>query len=322
MEGLSAKIANNERGILLYGITPPKITTGKNAALDIAQKLINRLENLDIDGLVIYDLQDESARNKDERTFEFVRTIAPEIYLNDYLKNRYEAVIYKAVANYSQSEFRAFLQIFSGLGVFVGASSASDEAALKLPEAYKIAKEQQNRAGRFYYGGIAIPERHIKKGDEHKRVADKIAAGCDFFITQAVYDIDTAKKFIDDYAASGARMVPMIFTLTPCGDNKTLNFMRWLGISMPQSYEERIFKASDPLAESLKLSLEMFEFLYHYGSAKGISVGANVESISTKKAEIEASIELVNSIKSTISVGTDGFTAYRHHASSASKGLD
>ena len=149
-------------------------------------------------------------------------------------------------------------------------------------------------------GGICIPERHAKKGDEDLRVAQKTALGCGFFITQAVYNLENAKRFLDDYANLGIKKVPIIFTFTPCGSEKTLEFMRWLGIAVPQYFQERLFSAPNPLGESVRLGREMFEFLYKYGHAKGISVGANIESISTRKVEIAASIELLKDIKNII----------------------
>ncbi|WP_162165953.1 methylenetetrahydrofolate reductase [Campylobacter fetus] len=296
---LKKKIKDNTPGILLYGLTPPKLNLTHEEAMVVAKKQLERLENRGIDGLVIYDLQDESNRNESERTFEFCGTIKPEIYHKEFLKSAYPAVIYKAVGNYTQDEFCRFLNDSGeNLSVFVGTSSKKDSPKLSLDMAYKLKKEQ----GRdITLGGICIPERHEKKGDEDLRVAGKTIKGCEFFITQAVYNLEHAKRFLDDYSTLNIKKVPIIFTFTPCGSLKTLEFMRWLGISVPKQFENRLFESDDPLKASVNLSLDMFEFLYKYGRAKGISVGANVESISTRKVEIEASVELVSGIKSIIS---------------------
>ncbi|MBO5064068.1 MAG: methylenetetrahydrofolate reductase [Campylobacter sp.] len=291
---LKTKIKQGKSGIVLYGLTPPKISLSHDEAKEIALRQLSRLEGIKIDGLVIYDLQDESNRNSSNRTFEFVRTIKPEIYAKDYLQNRYEAVIYKAVGNYNEAEFKEFLQTHSdAISIFVGASSAIDTPKLSLNDAYKMKKEIAND---LTLGGICIPERHIKKQDEDLRVASKRVKGCEFFITQAVYDIETAKKFLDDFAALGIKNTPIIFTFTPCGNEKTYEFMQWLGISVSNLSKNRIFDSDDALESSVKLSLDMFEFLYKYGTAKGVSVGANIESISTRKIEIDASIRLLKGI--------------------------
>ena len=126
------------------------------------------------------------------------------------------------------------------------------------------------------------------------------------FISQAVYNAENAKNFIDDYAKMGIKKVPIIFTFTPCGNIKTLEFMKWLGISVPSFLENRLKNSVDILQSSVSLSAEMFDFLYKYGLAKGVSVGANVESIGTRKAEIEASLELLAKIKKIIAKKENG----------------
>ena len=276
---LKTKIKQGKSGIVLYGLTPPKISLSHDEAKEIALRQLSRLDGIKIDGLVIYDLQDESNRNSSNRTFEFVRTIKPEIYAKDYLQNRYEAVIYKAVGNYNEAEFKEFLQTHSdAISIFVGASSAIDTPKLSLNDAYKMKKEIAND---LTLGGICIPERHIKKQDEDLRVASKRVKGC---------------EFLDDFAALGIKNTPIIFTFTPCGNEKTYEFMQWLGISVSNLSKNRIFDSDDALESSVKLSLDMFEFLYKYGTAKGVSVGANIESISTRKVEIDASIRLLKGI--------------------------
>ncbi|MBR2156677.1 MAG: 5,10-methylenetetrahydrofolate reductase, partial [Campylobacter sp.] len=67
---LKEKIKANKSGILLYGIVPPKANLATTEIERISQIHKNRIENLGIDGVVIYDLQDESARTGEKRTFE------------------------------------------------------------------------------------------------------------------------------------------------------------------------------------------------------------------------------------------------------------
>ena len=57
---LVEKIKNRESGIILYGITPPKLGTSPEKITEIANRQIHRLESLNIDGLILYDLQDET----------------------------------------------------------------------------------------------------------------------------------------------------------------------------------------------------------------------------------------------------------------------
>ena len=301
---LKEKIKANKSGILLYGIVPPKANLEQSEIERISQIHKNRIENLDIDGVVIYDLQDESARTGEKRTFEFIKTIDPQIYYDEYLKTAKNAVIYRAVGKYSHDEFeKKLLNLGENLSVFVGASSKNQSISMSLNEAYKI---KNKIAPNLTLGGICIPERHEKMQNEHLKVAQKSIFGCEFFITQAVYNAENAKNFIDDYAKLSTKKVPIIFTFTPCGSLKTLEFMKWLGISVPPFLESRLKNSIDILKSSVALSTEMFDFLYKYGLAKGVSVGANVESVSTRKVEIEASLELLKNIKNIIKKKENG----------------
>lgn len=289
------KLKNNESGILLYGQTPPKQNhQNLENLLELRKK---RLNLLDVDGIVIYDLQDEGDRNDEKRTFEFVKTIDPYEYYKS-LELKFPGIIYKSVGKYSQDEFIKSLKFDKNIAnVFVGASSKDQKIKLSLKKAYEIKKEF---AKDIPLGGICIPERHEAKHNEHLKVANKTLNGCEFFITQAVYNAINAKNFIDDYAKLNIKKVPIIFTFTPCGSLKTLEFMKWLGISIPPFLENRLKNSIDILQSSVSLSFEMFEFIYRYAKNKGVIVGANVESISTRKVEIEASIKLLQDIKRSI----------------------
>lgn len=299
---LKEKIKQNSPAILLYGFTPPSIDTDSKKVEQIAATQLLRLANSRLDGLVIYDLQDEKERNKNKRTFDFKDTLEPLNYYKKFFVGKYQAVIYKAVSKYAPETLADFLgQNNEIISVFVGASSKNDTPKTQLNDAYKL---KAKNAPNIVLGGICIPERHISKGDEHLRVGQKISAGCEFFITQAVYNINNAKHFLSDYAklcaSNDTKKVPIIFTFTPCGDAKTLSFMRWLGIDVPKYFEQRLMHSSNPVEMSVKTSFDMFCELYHYGKELGISVGANVESISRKKIEIEASIALLNTISDFI----------------------
>ncbi|WP_249934094.1 hypothetical protein [Campylobacter sp. RM16190] len=205
MGALNAKRENFKQpsGIVLYGLTPPKAHLEQSEKERIAKIWRQRIESIGVDGIVLYDLQDESGRNENERVFEFARTIEPEEYYENYLKTDVEAVIYRVVGKYSEDELAQILSSQSSkINVFVGASSKGQEIKLKLERAYKIVAKEKSE---LLLGGICIPERHAKNANEHLKVANKSISGCRYFITQAVYNLENAKKFIDDYASLGIK---------------------------------------------------------------------------------------------------------------------
>jgi len=297
------KIKNKESGIVLYGITPPKKGTEQEKIEGIAQRQIERLESLDLDGLVLYDIQDEASRTQEERPFPFMATMDPFEYSEQYLKSlQVPKIIYRAVGKYSEAELSNFVSSAStteNMTVFVGAASKSQKVTLSMNDAYKL-KQHVNED--LLIGGVTIPERHQTKGDEHLRVFNKIAQGCTFFVSQGVYDVNASKNFLSDYYYYGKEhnipLVPILFTLTPCGSPKTLEFMKWLGISIPKWLENELINSNDILQKSVEFSEKSYLELKEFADEKGIPIGCNIESVAIRKVEIDASIELLKRVRS------------------------
>lgn len=299
---LKQKIADRQAGILTYGITPPKVTHDAEKIAEIARKQVERLEGSGIDGLVLYDVQDEADRIDQDRPFPYLETIDPTRYSKEYLSGfDVPKIIYKVVGKQSKEEFADWLRADGGeerFSVFVGASSSRQAVTMRLPEAYRLGAQLN---ANLALGGVVIPERHESKGDEHLRASGKQRDGCSFFISQAVYDVEASKNFLSDYyyycRGNGLPMAPILFNLAPCGSQKTLEFMKWLGISVPKWLENELVHSHDILDRSIRLSRKIFEELFEFGLEKGIPIGCSVESVSTRKVEIEASVELLREMK-------------------------
>jgi len=295
------KILNRQSGIVTYGIVPPKTGTDAAKVDEIAARQIRRLEGLDIDGIILYDLQDESQRNSQARPFPFMETIDPFRYGREKLSGLdVPRIIYRAVGKYSPAELSDFLAASAGgdeLTVFVGAASKSQQVTMSVNEAYDLRRATR---GEVVLGGVVIPERHSTGNDEHARVFQKMSQGCSFFVSQGVYDVDASKNFLSDYYYYGIRhevaLVPIIFTLTPCGSLKTLQFMKWLGISVPRWLENELVHSNDILEQSIDYSERCWAELSEFAANKGIPIGFNVESVAVRKVEVEASIELVSRV--------------------------
>lgn len=299
MTTLQDKIRARASGIVLYGLTPPKVTTPPERLAEIAATQRERVEALGVDGLVLYDLQDEAERTDVARPFPFMATVDPGEYARDALGALdVPKIIYRCVGKYTPDAFATHLRTAqSDLGVFVGAASRNQAVSLRVPEAYALRREVRPE---LLVGGVAIPERHARTRDEHLRVLAKVDEGCTFFITQCVYDVDAAKSFLSDYyyacASREVPMVPVIFTITPCGSTKTLEMMRWLGISVPRWLENDLLHARDILDDSMHACREIFAELSDYAKKKGIPIGVNVESVAIRKDEIAASVTLVGEL--------------------------
>ena len=197
---LQRGIAARSGEFLLFAVTPPRLATSPQEAAEIGRVTLERLRPLAIDGLVLYDIDDESDRNPDERPFPFLPTMDPADYLvRDLGRLEVPAIVYRAVGKYPEDRFRSWLEEQDpsrALTVFVGSSSREKAVLTSLARAYELRDEVQPE---LPLGGVAIAERHARQGDEHLRLIAKQAAGCSFFITQIVYDVNAAKNLISDY---------------------------------------------------------------------------------------------------------------------------
>lgn len=123
-------------------------------------------------------------------------------------------------------------------------------------------------------------------------------------MTQAVYDVTSTKSLLSDYAlalaARGATPVPILLTFAPCGSPRTLEFMKWLGISFPRWLENELRSSNDTLEKSMKLCEQTFSEVLDFAREKRLPVGINVESVSIRRAEIDASAELFRALSSRI----------------------
>lgn len=293
------KLDRGVTGIRLYGIAPPKLATEPERLREIAAHHLARLRVLEPDALVVYDIQDEPGRNGQPRPFPFLPTVDPEIYAYDALaESAIPKIVYRCVGAHSREVFAGWIETVRAapdrrLSVFVGAPRGrSSTPGLPLAEAYALARAVPN----LVLGGIAIAERHVAKVDEHQRMLAKQDAGCRFFITQSVYDAASTKSLFSDYAlsleASGRSPAPVVLTFSPCGSVRTLEFMKWLGISFPRWLENELRHSADTLERSIDLCEKVFIDVRDYAREKHLPVGINVESVSIRKAEVDASVEL------------------------------
>ena len=95
---------------MLFAITPPRRSTPAERLPAIAQATVDRLSHLDLDGLVLYDIDDESSRNPVERPFPFSPTVDPSDYRADHLQSwPTPVIVYRAVGKYQREDLRTWI---------------------------------------------------------------------------------------------------------------------------------------------------------------------------------------------------------------------
>lgn len=305
---LRERIEKRESGLVFYGLTPPRMASGPDKALAAAARWRERLASVPADALVLYDLQDESSRTDAVRPFPFMEVWPPREFSRDYLEAVQSPsplpprICYLPAGKRDEEGFRAYLRGFGRAEALVLVGSPSSRQAfegLGLARAYEVLASERPD---LLLGGVLIPERHAAKGDEHLRVAAKAESGCSFFVSQCVYGTEAAKNYLCDYQwlchETGMEPAYQIFTLTVCGSAETLAFMKWLGIGIPHWMEKDLEHSADILSESLDACLRTARELRDFCERRGIPWGFNVESVSIRKVEIEASLQLARMVAS------------------------
>jgi hypothetical protein len=295
------RIADGSGECLLFALTPPRSSSTGDRAQEIADATLARLRPLDLDGLILYDIADEAARNPAQRPFPFMPTMDPAAFLADNLASwRAPVVVYRAVGKYSPAELGAWCEAQDPsrvMAVLVGAASRDSRPKTSLKQAQALIREA-NPA--LLLGGVAIPERHAQRGDEIVRLLAKQDAGSRFFVTQVVYDTNAAKNLVSDYhyacVERATVAAPVVFTFSVCGSIRTLEFLNWLGVAVPRWIENDLRHATDTLEASYQLALASAVDLIAYCRALGVPFGINVESVSSRRVEIEAAVRLAEQL--------------------------
>jgi len=290
-------LADARGGMLLFGITPPRRSATPDRVKEIAEVTLARLAPLDLDGLILYDIDDESDRNPGERPFPYLPTMDPASFHAEYLHGwDRPAIVYRCVGKYGEDELRSWLGATDTsrvLSVFVGAASGDKPVRTDLRRAQALRDEVRPD---LPLGAVVIGERHARTGDEHLRMLAKQERGCTFFVSQVIYDLNETKNLLSDYfyecVARGSTPRPVIFTISLCGSPKTLDFLRWLGVDVPPWLATTLRHSPDPLADSYRECLAIARDLHAFCERRRIPHGFHVESVSIRKSEIEAATNL------------------------------
>uniref|UniRef100_A0A7S1UIH8 Methylenetetrahydrofolate reductase (NAD(P)H) n=1 Tax=Phaeomonas parva TaxID=124430 RepID=A0A7S1UIH8_9STRA len=316
MEALADTLADPARPSFLFGVTPPREGTSAGKCREICSKFVARQRALATDGFIVYDIQDESSRNNEKRPFPFRSLLDPSWYAGLFqAESGKQCLVYKCTPNTeSEEHFMSWLEEANRLHRhrafnLVGAASSSQE--VKGPSVEESAAllrgyGKLDASKRCRFGCVTIAERHAQKHREHDNMLRKIGWGAEWFVSQGIYDPDAMVELINDYAAlcRSRGIVPkkVLLTFVPCGRKKTLQFIKWLGMKIPQHAEERIFRAAEdpttsPVEMSCQLNRENLIKILEGTSGCGVPLGLNVESVSGYRDEIDATHQLFRDLQ-------------------------
>ena len=301
---LEEKLSDPRQGVLLYGTTPPRSGSADDVVRGVGVKLAERLQRVPLDGVVVYDIQDESGRTNEQRPFAFTGTVDPRSYsrLIRELSGK-PTITYKCVGLMDEPAWDAWLaESARDYGIrflsIVGRPVSGIGYPLALSRAIRLATEH---ASRLNVGAVVIAERHSQQRSESARMLAKGLLGCTYFVSQTVYQPHATERLLRDYARDcrGAGVEPhrVILTFSPVGREKTLAFLQWLGVRVPEETARSILGAANPLAQSIEICRANLRRILERAHNAGIPLGVNVESVSINRDEIDASIDLAHALK-------------------------
>ena len=306
MSLLKEALLDPGKALRLYGTTPPRAGSSDDVVQGAAHKLAARVKALPLDGLVVYDIQDESGRTASPRPFAFTGTIDPRAYskLLRELTGR-PVITYKCVGAHDESSWNDWL---SGTACFdvellsiVGRPASRIRHQLPLSRAIRLAAAHP---ASYTVGGVVIAERHTAERSEAARMLAKGIEGCGYFISQTVYHAHATERLLAAYARDcrGAGVEPrrVVLSFSPVGRDKTMAFLKWLGVNLPPETRQAILGAPNPLEKSIGICRDNLRRILAHDYAKTIPLGVNVESVSINKDEIDASVDLFHALEEVL----------------------
>jgi hypothetical protein len=305
---LQSKLLDAQQFVSFYGTTSPRADLPPERIAKTANKLSERIRHLPLDGLVVYDVQDEPGRTAEPRPFPFLPTLDSRVYAKLLHERTAQPVItYKSISGMTADHWEPWLaETQRDFGInflsLVGASSSKiGQMGISLSQATQIAAAHP---ARFTLGGVVIAERHSPTQSEGMRILNKTQNGCRFFISQAIYDATTTIAMLNDYyqlcRREGVAPTRIIMTFIPCGREKTLEFIRWLGVSIAPSAVQAILAAPAPLTKSIEICCGNLRAILDQEYAQHLPLGINVESVSINREEIDASIDLFHALQNVL----------------------
>jgi hypothetical protein len=307
---LASRLSNPSRPVFLLGDVPPGEGTPPGKCQTICNKFMARSRALASDGFIVYDIQDEPGRSDMERPFPFRRVMDSSGYAALLARSSgKECVVYKCVADPNFDEWLEQATTEHGhstINLVGRASSQGDYQGPTISQAMEKVQAQKS----VKFGCVCIAERHTLEAakargkaypTEHQNMIRKQKAGAEWFISQAVYDPEPTIRLLKDYAAvcreQGVTPKKVILTFTPVSREKTMNFIKWLGVKVPPEAEQNILGADKPADASVKLLCNLLRTILAECVGIGVPLGISCESVSIYKAEIDGVHDLFRKLQ-------------------------
>ncbi len=146
---------------------------------------------------------------------------------------------------------------------------------------------------KLFCGGITIQSRHA----EPARLLAKGANGIEFFTSQIIYDAESVKALLKEYAhvcrEQGVLPKRIFLSFAPISTHGDLNFLRWLGVTISSAIEKELFRADIGVGwRSAKVCAHILRDILSFMQQENINVpiGLNIEHITRHNFELSLTL--------------------------------
>jgi hypothetical protein len=319
---LQAHIIDDTRGIGVYALGAPNDCASSNMKIEHFNRIKKVVDGCNPSALVVYDIQDEQCKDGQPKPFKFIKKEQADIFANFISKQfpNNPIILYRALPEkslkpeISEAERKTVIDTWMNdtitkrnqkTLVWIGGNSRKlPQIVGKTPADY-INDEVKIKYPDVMSGSVCLPER----GDiETDLMVKKTQNNCKFFITQMVYNYELFEKTIVDYVnkciSISIQPERIIFNFALFGEEKSINFMKCLGVLFS---EEVLQKISEEVKEknegnyircSMNICQDLFKKLLilrkKINEEKHINlkIGFSVDVVTGNKSEYDKSIDL------------------------------
>ncbi len=308
---LRQKIAAADCPVMMYELIPPgkELDNGSGLAYArCAMDLVNSAR-ISIDAINIPDIRDEM-QNGQKRVAGYEVKTDPREFVSllrqassaplDFVINR--ATVYDDVA----SQQRWFSDTHKHYGVSNVVLVGGESSLIQYPgpsvrETAELLHAQFPQS--FFCGGITIPTRRKpdSASDEPVRLISKAEQGMEFFTSQVLYEAKSICLLLKDYQVlceqKDKQPKRIFLSFAPVSTRKDLEFLKWLGVSVPQSIEQELFEANIGTGwRSVKITKAILQEVlsFVYSNRIQVPLGLNIEHIT--RHNFELSKELIEAL--------------------------
>lgn len=302
MTTLREKILTPNRPVILYELIPPPANikaVNLHAYADCSAELLDNCDPI-IDGINIPEIRDEK-RKATPRQFSYKNKTDARKFAKHLQKSSKMnlGIVLNRCTIYEdwplQFDWLAETTKKYGIDNLVLVGGESSRIKYPGPSVIEMGKTIQKKFNSLFCGGITISSRRNNNllKDEPYRLIEKGRHGMEYFISQVIYEPYEMQKLIKDYyllcVKKELKPKRIFLSFAPISTRRDLEFLRWLGVIIPDPVQEVLFGADIGIGwRSVKIAKVILQKILAFVRDENIQVplGLNVEHISMHNFEL------------------------------------